>query len=255
MVLVSDIYQEIDEVAPFATALDFDRVGLLVGSGEVPVTRALLALDITREVVEEAASKNCNLIISHHPVIFHPLEVLDGKSVPYLLASKGIHALCCHTNLDASGVCGVNVALAKQLGLVNCKVDCSYPSDLPLFTGELPQELEPAAFAQLVREKLHCAELRYVKGEGPIRKVCLSAGAGADALPYAQAVDAQAFLTGELKYHEALEAREMGITAVAAGHYETEKPFAQLLAAHLKKRFPDIGFLLSQQEENPFVGN
>ena len=133
MARIRDIYDIIDAVAPFSTALSFDNSGLLVGDGNTQVTRALLALDITPNVVAEAASMNANLIISHHPVIFHPLKTLGPQDVAYQLASKGIAALCCHTNLDLSPVCGVNVALGSKLGLRNLrredveKIACCIP--------------------------------------------------------------------------------------------------------------------------------
>ena len=116
MARICDIYDIIDAVAPFSTALDVDNSGLLVGDGNTVVTRALLALDSTPAVVEEAASMNANLILAHHPVIFHPLKALGPQDVAYQLASRGIAALCCHTNLDLSPVCGVNVALGSKLG-------------------------------------------------------------------------------------------------------------------------------------------
>lgn len=89
MARIRDIYDIIDAVAPFSTALDFDNAGLLVGDGNTVVTRALLALDITPAVVAEAASMNANLILSHHPVIFHPLKSLGPQDVPYQLGQPG----------------------------------------------------------------------------------------------------------------------------------------------------------------------
>ena len=90
MARICDIYDIIDAAAPFATALGFDNSGLLVGDPNQEVTRALMALDITPNVVAEAAAMNANLILSHHPVIFHPLKSLGPQDVPYQLASRGI---------------------------------------------------------------------------------------------------------------------------------------------------------------------
>ena len=143
MARIRDIYDIIDAVAPFSTALDFDNTGLLVGDGNTVVTRALLALDITPAVVAEAASMNANLILSHHPVIFHPLKSLGPQDVPYQLASRGIAALCCHTNLDLSPVCGVNVALGSKLGLRNVRREDVFGADCVLFSGDLEEPLEP----------------------------------------------------------------------------------------------------------------
>ena len=101
MTTVGEIYQEIDRWAPFATAMEFDNPGLLVGDPETPVEKVLLALDITAAEAAEAASLGCGLIVSHHPVIFHPLRRLGTQDAPYLLARDGIAAVCAHTNLAA----------------------------------------------------------------------------------------------------------------------------------------------------------
>ena len=120
MARIRDIYDIIDAVAPFSTALDFDNAGLLVGDGNTIVTRAQLALDITPAVVAEAASMNANLILSHHPVIFHPVKALTDQTSTgrtlLLLAEQGIGAVCAHTNLDAAQG-GVNDCLARALEL------------------------------------------------------------------------------------------------------------------------------------------
>jgi GTP cyclohydrolase I len=116
MATTGDIYAFIDGFAPFQTAMSFDNPGLLVGDDNTEVTTALLSLDITPEVVREAAELGAQLIVSHHPVIFHPLKKLSKGSVPYLLAQHSITAICAHTNLDmAAG--GVNDCLAERLGL------------------------------------------------------------------------------------------------------------------------------------------
>ena len=96
--------------------MDFDNAGLLVGDRTTPVTDALVALDITHEVVAEAKKAGVQVILSHHPVIFQPLKRLSSKDVPYQLASCGIAAICAHTNLDFASQ-GVNTCLARALEL------------------------------------------------------------------------------------------------------------------------------------------
>ena len=178
MARIRDIYDIIDAVAPFSTALDFDNAGLLVGDGNTIVTRALLALDIPPAVVAEAASMNANLILSHHPVIFHPLKSLGPQDVPYQLASRGIAALCCHTNLDLSPVCGVNVALGSKLGLRNVRREDVFGADCVLFSGDLEEPLEPQAFAALVKEKLSAPAVKFCPGQGKVQRVFFCSGAG-----------------------------------------------------------------------------
>lgn len=100
MTTIKDILEFFEEFAPVDTAMDFDNCGLLIGSKNKPVSRVLVALDITNEVVDEADRLGAELIISHHPVIFNAIKKLDSSSVPYRLAEKNISAVCMHTNLD-----------------------------------------------------------------------------------------------------------------------------------------------------------
>ena len=120
MAVVKDFYRAIDRWAPFNTQMDFDNSGFLVGRGERTVTKVLVALDITRFVIEEAEQMGAQLIVAHHPVIFRPLKsVTDGDLTGgnvLLMAEKGIAAICAHTNLDAAQG-GVNCALARKLEL------------------------------------------------------------------------------------------------------------------------------------------
>ena len=116
MATVKDVYAAVNQIAPFAAQMDFDNAGFLVGRGEQQVTRLLVSLDITEEVVWEAVERGVELIVSHHPIIFHPARsITDETSVGRIvlaLAERGIAAICAHTNLDAS-VGGVNDALAE----------------------------------------------------------------------------------------------------------------------------------------------
>ena len=113
MTTVQQIYEEMQRIAPLALAESWDNPGLLVDCGG-EVSRVLVTLDITPEVVEEAARKGCGLIVSHHPVIFSPLKKLSGQDVAFQLVKSGISAICMHTNLDAAEG-GVNEVLAGYL--------------------------------------------------------------------------------------------------------------------------------------------
>lgn len=254
VITIGNIVDAMDRIAPFSGALDFDNAGLLVGERDTVVQRVLLALDITAQVIGEAEELGAQLILSHHPVIFHPLRTLEPQSVPYQLAKKGIAALCCHTNLDLSPEWGTNIALAKRLELQNVKGELPCAEGYLLYSGELPKACSPLDFARFTRERLSCEALRFYPGEGPVRRVFFCTGAGGEYLLPAAQKGADAFVTGEVRHHEALLAASLGITVLEAGHYETERPFEELLSSYLQKQFPEIQFFCSQRERPPLLG-
>lgn len=251
MISAGDIYQAVDAVAPFDSALEYDNVGILVGGSAQQVSRVMLCLDITPDIIEEAAGKNVDLLLSHHPVIFSPLKALSDRDVPYLLAQRGIAALCCHTNLDMAAEIGVNISLAKKLGLVNIRGGLEAIQGYYTYCGELPEAAEPAELAMLVKHRLNAGRILFKAGEKPVKKICVCSGAGGEYLEAAEDSGADAFITGELKHHEMLEAIRLSITVIAAGHYETETCFGDLLMPYLEREFPSVGFIHSKKEEPP----
>ena len=116
MAAVQEIYNAIDGFAPFKRAEHWDNVGLLVGDSAAEVTGILLSLDMTADTLDEALAHGCNLIVTHHPVIFEPLKALTADSLIYRAARQGVSVICAHTNLDVADY-GVNFALADKLGL------------------------------------------------------------------------------------------------------------------------------------------
>ena len=250
MTKVREIYEFMDSFAPFGSALDFDNVGLLVGGGEREVEKALVALDITHQVVAQAIAFGAQLIVSHHPVIFHPLKSLRPNEVPYLLAKAEIAAICAHTNLDLSEEFGVNRCLAETIGIDNLRgMDRLPESGVPQwFLGELPRKLSAEAFAALVREKLSAGSVRYTNGGGTVKTVGLLSGAGGDFLENASKAGADAFLSGEIGHHEFLLADALGIAAVEAGHFDTEIVVVKPLCEKLAARFPNVTFKTADEK-------
>lgn len=252
MATVAEIKDEIHKMAPFSTAMSFDNVGILVGDPQQNVTRVLLALDVTRSVVEEACALGAELIISHHPVIFTPLKQLTANSIPYRLAQKGIAVISAHTNYDLAPK-GVNFCLAKALRLSNLEpFQFDEKTGLALgLVGDLSADpdLSPQAFAQYVKEKLHCGGVKYTQGDRSIRKVAVGCGASSDLIFDAIGCGADAFVTGESKHHELLAAAEHGITMVDAGHFNTEDVAMEPLGKILQNAFPTIRFEKSALRE------
>ncbi len=247
MTTVRDIFNFTETFAPVSTAADFDNCGLLAGDADSSVTRVILALDITKDVVKEAKEKGAQLIISHHPVIFHPIKSLCADSVPYMLANFGISALCLHTNLDIANDCGVNICLADALKLSDQKL---YPEEF-LLTGTLPAEMTAVEFALYVKEALGAESVAYTPSARKIRTVAMCSGAGGDFYALAKEKGADAFLTGEAKHHEYLEAAQSDVTLVTAGHFHTEDVVINPLKEKLCKEFADVEFIKSEACTSP----
>ena len=160
MAVVGDIYNALDSFCPFEVHEPWDNVGLLVGEKESEVRRAAVVLDITPDAVEKAHEAGAQLIVSPHPVIFHPIKNLGAHDPVYLLAKYGMNALCAHTNLDCADG-GVNDVLAQCLGLENVRKIPSPSADTMLLrAGELKDALSPKNFAELVSQRL-CCHVRY----------------------------------------------------------------------------------------------
>ncbi len=244
MTELKEIYGYLKELAPLELAEDWDNPGLLVDCGR-PVGRILTCLDITGPVVREAQEKGCDLVVSHHPVIFRPLKALQEGQVPCLLLKAGISAICMHTNLDAAPG-GVNDTLAQRMGLREVEPFAEGMGRIGWIN-----EMSARQLAQETARVLH-ARVQWADGGKPIRRLALITGSGGSMLEDAIRAGADALLTGEASHHAALDALAAGVTLVAAGHYATEFPVAQTLATRLGDRFRDLEVLVSETDRDPY---
>ena len=240
---IKDICAFVEGFAPLGTAMDFDNVGLLVGDGESEVTRVLVALDITPEVIIEAEDFGAQLIISHHPVIFDPLRSIAPDSVVYKLIERRISALCLHTNLDLSPIFGVNTCLADAVGVRNY----SFVEGECLLIGELEKEISCREFAETVKAALGCGGLRFTNPEKRVKKVAICSGSGGDLVFSAKENSADVLLTGEIKHHEILDANRIGTAVVEAGHFHTENIVVAPFAKKLAEAFPELSVRASEK--------
>lgn len=239
---VQSIFDFLNERAPFATAEEWDNSGLLVGDPHKEVYQVVVALDATYDAVEIAVALGADLIITHHPAIFAPLKQLNAASIPYLLAANDIALISAHTNLDkATG--GVNDTLADRLGLENVTV----AEDGYTRIGTLSAEMTAKDFAAHVAHVLD-APVRYA-GEEPVTTVAVCGGGGGDFIGGCIGL-ADAYVTGEVKHHEWLAA-EGRIGVIEAGHYATEVPVVDTLAAWLEEAYPDLAVTI-YRDGNPY---
>ena len=224
------VYDWLNEIAPFDTAEDFDNVGLLIGSMDAPVQRILVALDVTPDVLDEAEEKGVQLIVTHHPLMFRGTKRIveadyEGSLISRMIRS-GISMIAAHTNLDLSALYSGSAALAQALRLVNTRQEGF------IIVGDLP---DGHVRADLLRSQIaECegdAVYLFGREETMISALGISGGAYDEGYEQARAMGAQAYLTGEIKHHNALAAVGTGFVLYQGGHFGTEA----LLVPHLTK--------------------
>ena len=231
---VKNIYDYIDSIAPFEEQCEWDNSGLLVGNPCREISKIGVVLDITADAVRYAAANGIELIVSHHPVIFRPVKAFLEGDVSYLLAKNGISAICAHTSLDrANG--GVNDVLAETLGFRN-PVPLAAEGESAMIRKVIIEETEANELAMLVADRLSTGVQLADCGK-KIDTVALCGGAGGDFIHAVAGSGCDAYITGEAKHHEYLEAKDLGLTLISAGHFETENPVVAVLAKKIKDNF------------------
>lgn len=247
MATVNDVYSALKTLAPLALQMDFDNSGLQIGRTDAAVTRALLALDITNEVIDEAIACGAELIISHHPLIFTPVKSvraddLTGEKL-LRLAENRIAAISMHTNLDiADG--GVNDVLIRLLG---AEPEGALDADGCGRVGVLPEALGMAELLARCKRVLHTSALRYFDCGRRVRRIAVMGGSGGGAIADAVRLGCDCYLTADIKYHQFLGAKELGLSLIDGDHFGTENPVIPALAAKLRERFGDVEFLVSKR--------
>lgn len=237
MVTVQDIYQKLDEFCPFFTAMGFDNCGILVGSPSQEVAACVIALDITNEVIELAMKQKAQLIITHHPIIFHALKsVIDHERV-FRLVQNNISVISAHTNLDiAQG--GVNDVLAELFGLQNVRVFEN--ADGVVRVGEIPEKTTGKQFAQTVKTVLQSKTVTVTHGEKEIQTVAVCGGSGGDYLQAVMDSSIDALVTGEADHDVVIDAINYGCTLICAGHHYTEAPVLATIETLIQNTFPSV---------------
>ncbi len=247
---VRELLELVDEAFPLSLALDWDNSGMQVGDPEDEVGRVLVCLDVSGDVVAEALKFGCNVIVSHHPLIFRGIRSLRRDEtlgrILFRLVESGISVLSFHTNVDAAEG-GLADFVAHLLGL---------EVEGPL-TSEGIGRVCRGSFSNIdeLVEKIKGAlgkdvPLRLVEGPfAPIERVAVCPGSGGDLIGEAFSKGVQCYITGDVKYHAAQEALGR-MWVVDAGHYHTELPFCSLMASFLEDRGLDC--VVAESQKNPF---
>lgn len=248
MVKCRAVMEALERIAPSHLAEDWDNPGLLVGSPECEIRRILVSLDVSDAVVQQAVYEGADMIVAHHPLIFKPIKTIRtdeplGRRLQLLL-QRNVAVAAAHTNLDiARG--GVNDVLAAAIGLseisnfVTARQNELGGAESLGRIGLLPQPMTIRAFAAQVRDALPVEYVRLVHaGERPVRKVALCSGSGAEFISRAAAAGADVYVTGDVRYHDAQHAAELGMHVIDAGHFGTEYPAVAALTERLRGEFP-----------------
>ena len=258
---VRDIINLTEEIAKPEYAYPWDNGGFACGDKNAEVKNVLITLDVTKDVALEAAEKDCQMIISHHPLIFRPIKTADEDTfegeILSVLFKSGIALYCAHTSLDiAPG--GVNDALCRKLGLKNINLLDENEINGEIVScgriGELENEMSAEEFYDFLKQSTGADT---VITSGPksktIKTVAVCTGSGED---LAFEKNADIFVTGEIKYHTALELKRQNISFAAIGHYFSEVHIVSALCNSLQSRANvlqyNLRFVPSQTNTNPF---
>ena len=254
MATVNDILTHLEKIAPVSMKMEWDNVGLLCGSRDKEVKKLLVALDPFEDVCREACEMGANLIVTHHPLIFQPLqsvtdETATGRAIRCLIQND-ISAINAHTNLDCAPG-GVNDCLAQALRLGDIQVLSPEGADKDgrpwglLRMGNV-KEQSLNDFLKTVKSCLDCPGIRYADGGRSVQRVAVGGGACAGELAEVAATGCDTFVTSDVKYNQFWDAKELGLNLIDAGHFYTENPVCAHLAQTIKQAFPDIQVEISQ---------
>ncbi|MCC8070134.1 MAG: Nif3-like dinuclear metal center hexameric protein [Ruminococcus sp.] len=245
---VQDIYNAIDTVANFSTQERWDNSGLLIGSPTAKVSKVLVSLDITDEVVNEAKDLRCELIVSHHPVIFDPLKTVTPNDTVYKLIQNGIGAICCHTPLDIC-VGGINdilysifktpLGLQDDISPIEDVKGCGLGSGFGRICST-NTTLSCEQIALTLKKILHCSVVKYVPSDKPIHKVAFCSGSGGSMLEDAILLGADVFITGDIKHDRWIYAKDNALALFDCGHFHTENVVVPYLRQLIFASVPNV---------------
>ena len=263
---IKDVICALEKFAPLPLQESYDNAGLQIGLTEAEVSGALLCLDVTEAVLEEALRMDCNMVISHHPLLFHGVKVVsDSTQVERCLRIAVKHDLCiysAHTNLD-NAIDGVNYRIAERLGLID--VELLQPRIVKVrdahgersvragsgVLGYLPMAEDSMRFLERVKDTFGCQCLMHNEPlQRRIQCVAICGGAGDFMIDEAIRRDADAFITGEMHYHTYM-GHEQQLQLAVTGHYESEQYTTSIFMDILSAALPRLPLYLSETNTNP----
>ena len=244
---VSAIFDFLNSFAPVSIQESFDNAGFLFGDKNADTDRVLLSLDCTSEVIEEAISKGCGLIITHHPLIWGSFKnvLADNSTGKKLLklGAAGISVISMHTNLDKVLV---NDVLAERIGLNNIT---GGTEDEMMRIGTLNAPCPISSFLKSCKEALNANGIRYYDSGREVYKIACLGGAGGEFINEAFNLGCDTYITADCPHHIFLEAKELGINLIDANHFCEEDPVMYALQTKLTSQFPGVSFSVADNDK------
>lgn len=253
---ICELYRLLSEKIPTSLSCEWDNDGLMCCQDpDRELKKVLIALDITAAVAEEAIAGGYDVILSHHPLIFHPLKALNpadpvAKKAIRLLCA-GVTAMSFHTRLDAV-VGGVNDTLATALGLTDVVPFGENGEEIGRI-GVLTTEMSLDAFAEKVKTVTDAPCVQVADAGLPVHRVALLGGGGSSDVDVARASGADTYLTGELKHNQLTDAPENGMNLIAAGHFYTENLICNRLYELVREIDPTAEITITNSNAVRFV--
>jgi dinuclear metal center YbgI/SA1388 family protein len=254
------IIEKLELSYPPMYAMEWDNIGLLVGDRDADITKVLVALDVTDQAVEDAVRNHADLIVTHHPLIFHPVSKITrqdpvGRRI-LALAENRISYYAMHTNFDVSEMADLN---ADELNLINPLIlEETYRDETGTReglgrVGNLENRTTLADFAGMVKKIYQLPSIRVYGDPGrEVQKVAVCSGSGKSLVNAALLSGADVFVTGDLDYHTAIDAVASGLALIDAGHYGTEYGFISYMSDTLKRMFPELP-VISEKIVQPYT--
>ncbi len=259
MVFVKDIISTIEQFAPPCLQEGYDNTGLQLGDRNAECVGVLLCVDVTPGIIEEAIEKRCNLIVSHHPLLFKGLKSITGatpveQSVMKAIAA-GVAIYSCHTSID-NATHGVSWVMAQKMQLKGVRVLEPQTDDANTGLGAVGVYETPITVSELVKRVKEVFSSPVVRctalpeDDFRIKTVAMCGGSGSFLLEKAVAENAQVFITSDTKYHDFVDYANR-IFIVDIGHFESEQCTKEIFYHVIKEKFPTFALYYSDSEKNP----
>lgn len=257
--ITKDIINFLEEKYPRSNAEEWDNVGLLVGNNKKDVKKIQLSIDATEKAVDYAAQNNVDMIVTHHPLIFKPLKSivmseLSGRKIIKLI-ENGLNLYSIHTNLDSSKD-GLNDYILELLEVKKYKIVDINANDETAGIGRmytLEEKITILEYADFIKTKMEIKNVRVISNDlkSEVKKIALINGSGMSYWRKVKSLGADLFITGDISYHDALDAKESGLHLIDIGHFESENCFSELL----KKNLEEIGLEVLIFNDGPVFEN